>query len=246
MAAKTNILLKHGSTTASVLVYSEHENGVNELSNTFVLNQNIEVTPIELHALFLEYCALHDQSTALVVFDAFCQAYGVPAADIHVVVQQHSLDEVAARQVLKAYYLLWNVPAAHHCYFGSDSTALPALFAPDNAHVAAMFGGQPGSSSYIDEARWLLDVYHPLLTDFFTRMSAFLDAESRDVQFAPLYKRGLDVLRWLTQSELAPDAEYLVSAPVSMPLTGLVQLMQIMVLSKTLGVSPGQFSQLFQ
>ncbi|KAJ2436683.1 hypothetical protein IWW46_005657, partial [Coemansia sp. RSA 2440] len=159
---------------------------------------------------------------------------------------QHSIDETAARQVLKAYYLLWDVPAARHCYFGSDSAAMPALFAPDNAHVAAMFGGQPGSSSYLDEARWLLDMYRPLLTDFVAHMSAFLDTESRDVQFALLFKEGLDVLQWLTQSESAPDAEYLVSAPVSMPLTGLVQLMQIMVLSKTLGVSPGQFSQLFK
>ncbi|KAJ2246405.1 hypothetical protein GGH98_004320, partial [Coemansia sp. RSA 454] len=246
MATKTNIQLKHGSTTASVRVYSEHASRVDDLSITLVLNQNVEVTPIELHALFLEHCALHDQSTALVVFDAFCQAYGVPAVDIHVVVQQHSIDETAARQVLKAYYLLWDVPAARHCYFGSDSAALPALFAPDNAHVAAMFGGQPGSSSYLDEARWLLDVYRPLLTDFVAHMSAFLDTESRDVQFAPLFKKGLDVLRWLTQPKSAPAAEYLVSAPVSMPLTGLVQLMQIMVLSKTLGVSPGQFSQLFK
>ncbi|KAJ2552367.1 hypothetical protein IWW35_002365, partial [Coemansia sp. RSA 1878] len=166
MSNQTSFVLVHGDTAVTIDTLPAVKRQMHRLAKTFVLSQNVEVTPIELHALFLEHCALHDQSTALVVFDAFCQAYGVPAVDIHVVVQQHSIDETAARQVLKAYYLLWDVPAARHCYFGSDSAALPALFAPDNAHVAAMFGGQPGSSSYLDEARWLLDVYRPLLTDF--------------------------------------------------------------------------------
>ncbi|KAJ2305819.1 hypothetical protein IWW55_001743, partial [Coemansia sp. RSA 2706] len=99
-----------------------------------------------------------------------------------------------------------------------------------------MFGGQPGSSAYLAEARRMLDVYRPLLIDYVARMSAFLDGESKDPRFEPVYAEGLDVLRWLTHADSEPDAEYLITAPVSMPLTGLVQLMRVMVLFKTLGV----------
>ncbi|PIA12744.1 hypothetical protein COEREDRAFT_67958 [Coemansia reversa NRRL 1564] len=108
-----------------------------------------------------------------------------------------------------------------------------------------MFGGQPGSSSYLDEARWLLDVYRPLLSDYFMHLATFLDCQICDARLAPVYIKGLDVLQWLTNPESAPDTEYLVSAPVSMPLTGLVQLMQITVMHKTLGISPGELTQHF-
>ncbi|KAJ2709241.1 beta subunit of fatty acid synthetase, partial [Coemansia spiralis] len=202
------------------------------------------LAPIETHAQFLEHCAAHSEAAAVAVLEALCREYGIPSTDVHAVVQQHGLDEAAAQRVLRAYYLLWSAEAARHCYPAAGAQPLPALFASGETRLLAMFGGQPGSTAYIAEARWLLDVYRPLLGDFVARMSAHLAALALDDRLSVVYKKGLDVHKWLTGLE--PDAEYLVSAPVSMPLTGLVQLMHVMVLHKTLGVSPGELLHCFK
>ncbi|KAJ2183023.1 fatty acid synthase alpha subunit Lsd1, partial [Coemansia sp. RSA 551] len=174
-----------------------------------------------------------------------CCKFGIPAINIHIVVQQQNLIEEAARLVLKAYYLLWNTAAARHCYFGSKDKQLPALFSNNSVQLMAVFGGQPASISYLDEARWLLDVYGPLLTDFVICMSEFLEHESQDARLVQVYGRGFSAYKWFTQLGSEPSAEYLTLVSVSIPLTGLIQLMQLMVLYKTLGLSPGELSQMF-
>ncbi|KAJ2767851.1 hypothetical protein GGI18_005710, partial [Coemansia linderi] len=97
--------------------------------------------------------------------------------DIHVVVQTHGLDEAAARRVLKGYFSAWSIV---HKYGTWPTASTPALFANDSAGLMAMFGGQRGTSNYLDEAEWLYDVYRPLLSDYVSRMSAFLHRESQD------------------------------------------------------------------
>ncbi|KAJ2354594.1 hypothetical protein GGF43_003171 [Coemansia sp. RSA 2618] len=246
MPTDATISLVHGPLSLRILAPPENALLIQDAFSAFSQDSNIPDTALELYALFLEHCIVHHQSIALLVFGAFCWTYGIPATNIHVVVQQHGLDEAAALQVLKAYYLLWDVPAARCYYFDPANAAQPALFASAGTRVTAMFGGQPGSSAYLDEAQWLLDVYRPLLADFVASMSGFLNAASKDSQLDLAYYKGLDVLKWLLRPTSKPDAEYLLSAPVSMPLTGLVQLMHVMVLFKTLGLSPGQLAQLFK
>ncbi|KAJ2728322.1 fatty acid synthase alpha subunit Lsd1, partial [Coemansia sp. BCRC 34962] len=109
-----------------------------------------------------------------------------------------------------------------------------------------MFGGQRGFGDPIHEAVWLLDVYRPLLSDFVSRMSGFMHRESQDESMRFVYARGFDVLAWLTTPDAMPDTQYLLSAPVAIPLVGLIQLMQVMVLYKTLGVSPGELARRFK
>jgi hypothetical protein len=43
-------------------------------------------------------------------------------------------------------------------------------------------------------------------------------------------------MRWLQDRDAQPDTDYLVSAPVSLPLIGLVQLAHYMVTCKVLGL----------
>ncbi|KAJ2806144.1 hypothetical protein H4R20_001802 [Coemansia guatemalensis] len=241
---KHSIFIRSGGLAIKVAVVPEFATQLKELADAFG-DSSAVTSHIELYARFLEHCAVHNEIATLIVLEAFCQSYGVPKSDIHVVVQQHALDENAVQLVLRAYYLLWNISDACRCYRNAEHTQLPALFASDSLHLTAMFGGQPGSSNYLTEARWLFNVYRPLLSDYVTHLAAFLESQSRDIRLAPAYKKGLDVLQWLTQAESAPDSEYLVSAPVSMPLIGLVQLMQITVLHKTLGVSPGDLARHF-
>ncbi|KAJ2842305.1 hypothetical protein GGI22_007594, partial [Coemansia erecta] len=77
-------------------------------------------------------------------------------------------------------------------------------------------------------------------------MSAFLDAESKDPRVAQVYRKGLDVYKWICQPETAPNENYVCGAAISLPIVGLTQLMQIMVLFKTLRVSPGELVSRFK
>ncbi|KAJ2879371.1 fatty acid synthase alpha subunit Lsd1, partial [Coemansia aciculifera] len=248
MTTFEQIQLECGSAVATFGVTSSSESSVRELAHTFSTNLTEPLSAIELHADFIQHCInCGGLEAALAVFDAFCRAYGIATSDIHVVVQALGLDEAAARRVLRGYFSAWPIVSNH---IDSPSTKVsastPALIATDSLGLMAMFGGQRGTSSYLDEAEWLLDVYRPLLLDFVSRMSAFLHRESQDKRICSIYSKGLDVLRWLTTPYAMPDELYLLSIPVSLPLVGLIQLMHVMVLYKTLGVSPGKLVKHFK
>ncbi|KAJ1934257.1 fatty acid synthase alpha subunit Lsd1, partial [Kickxella alabastrina] len=165
------------------------------------------------------------------------------AKDIHAVVLDHGLDETRSRRVLKAYFSVWNavseVSSMQH-NAAPSSAARSALFGKPGASLMGVFGGQLGSATYLDEARWLLDVYAPLVSDFVAQMTAFLCHEAQDSRMSSAYFKGINVLQWLTHAESTPNEQYLLSMPVCLPLLGLVQLMQVMILYKTLGISPGE------
>ncbi|KAI9503777.1 acyl transferase domain-containing protein [Coemansia spiralis] len=104
----------------------------------------------------------------------------------------------------------------------------------------ALFGGQHGGAiSCLKEAAWLLDIYRPLLSDYVASMSDFLHAESQDSRVSRAYFNGLDIYRWLCEPNTMPGKKYLHKISVSLPIVGFTQLMHIMVLYKTLGLSPG-------
>ncbi|KAJ2669644.1 fatty acid synthase alpha subunit Lsd1, partial [Coemansia sp. RSA 1085] len=244
MASK--LLIELNDTSIEIYVPSEILLHVQDLANSFAQTGVAVTSPIELYAQFIVYCAEHSQDVAVSVLKAFCQTYRIPETNIHVVVQQQNLDDFAARLVIKAYYSQWNMEAARDCYVGSTSTCIPELFASESTRVMAMFGGQPGTSAYFDEIIWMLDVYKPILASYSERMFAFLNAAASDSRFSLCYRSGFDVKSWIKYPQHAPDAEYLVSAPISMPLTGFAQLMHVMVLFKTLNISPGELAQLFK
>ncbi|KAI8317976.1 hypothetical protein GQ54DRAFT_294624, partial [Martensiomyces pterosporus] len=77
-------------------------------------------------------------------------------------------------------------------------------------------------------------------------MSAFLQRESQDHRISRCYAKGLDIAHWLASPESQPDSEYLLTVPVSIPAVGFIQLMQVMVAFKTLGLSPGQLAKSFK
>ncbi|KAI8324908.1 hypothetical protein GQ54DRAFT_255713 [Martensiomyces pterosporus] len=209
------------------------------LVKSFLKDIDISLTAIELHARFVGYCSSKDPEVAAAAFDAFSKSFCLHN-DIHVVVQEHSLNESQARSVLRGYFSVWS-----HATTPTRTAAKPALFSRSGARLMALFGGQGGMNDYIDEARWLLDVYSPLLSDFVVTMSEFLQQESEDPRLAHLYGRGLNLAGWLSFGSTLPELDYLLTVPVSIPLVGLIQLMHVMVAYKTLGVSPGELASAF-
>ncbi|KAJ2911285.1 hypothetical protein GGI21_000068, partial [Coemansia aciculifera] len=169
------IQLERDSVVVTFDVPAHRLSAIKHLAHKFIDNPAATFfSAIELHAAFIQYCVDNGSSeTVLAVFEAFGLIYDTAATDIHVVVQAQGLENAAARRVLKGYFSAWSFcpwPAAPQS----------ALFSAENTGLMAMFGGQLGAGSYLDEAMWLFDVYRPLLVDFVTCMSAFLHRESQD------------------------------------------------------------------
>ncbi|KAJ2596486.1 hypothetical protein H4R99_004898, partial [Coemansia sp. RSA 1722] len=191
-------------------------------------------------ALFLQHCVnkgFYDVAQA--VFNEFCKQFDIGNKNIHVVASQRGLDEELASLALKTFFSAYTLVGV---FFPKSS----ALFDCSNdVCLFAVFGGNPGTTSYLDKARWMVNVYGPLIGDFVEQMSNFMQAESRDNRLVRAYPKGLCVSKWINNTLAVPDSQYLISSPVSIPLVGLVQLMQLMVLYKTLGVSPGELARRF-
>ena len=108
-----------------------------------------------------------------------------------------------------------------------------------NASLYAIFGGQGNIEEYFEELREIHKTYAPFVEEFIIAGASHLQNLSRDARVEKLYAKGLDVMRWLHNRESQPDTDYLVSAPVSLPLIGLTQLAHYVVTCKVLGSHPG-------
>lgn len=106
------------------------------------------------------------------------------------------------------------------------------------ASIYAIFGGQGNIEEYFEELRDVYTTYPSFVEKFVTSAADHLQALARDPRAEKLYSKGLDVMRWLTNRDTQPDTNYLVSAPVSLPLIGLCQLAHYMVTCKALGLTP--------
>lgn len=144
--------------------------------------------------------------------------------------------------VVQAYYA---ARAAVKRPIRAHESALFREAADENAYVYAVFGGQGNIEEYFDELREVYNTYPSLVRDFLVVAAQHLQFLSRDQKAFKSYAKGLDILRWLDHPEAQPDLEYLVSAPVSLPLIGLTQLAHFVVTCRVLGTHPGHIRDKF-
>ncbi|KAF2115914.1 acyl transferase domain-containing protein [Lophiotrema nucula] len=109
----------------------------------------------------------------------------------------------------------------------------------ENALIYAVLGGQGNIEEYFEELREVYNTYPSFVEDFISAEAQHLQQLARHPQAEKLYSKGLDVMRWLNNKESQPDTDYLVSAPVSLPLIGLTQLAHYVVTCRVLGSHPG-------
>lgn len=107
------------------------------------------------------------------------------------------------------------------------------------ANLYAIFGGQGNIEEYFDELREVYNTYPSFVESFITSCAGLLQSLSQDPRAVKLYSKGLDVMQWLHNRDSQPDTDYLVSAPVSLPLIGLVQLSHYTITCRSLGLTPG-------
>ena len=122
----------------------------------------------------------------------------------------------------------------------SHHSALLRAADDQQAKLYAVFGGQGNIEEYFDELREIYTVYPSFVHDLIHSSARLLQTLSQDPKAEKMYSKGLDILSWLRDSDTQPDTDYLISAPVSLPLIGLVQLAHYQVACKAMGQTPGQ------
>ncbi len=102
---------------------------------------------------------------------------------------------------------------------------------------------------YFDELASLYEIYKPFVSEFLTAATREILiplATKADEAGHAYYSNGLDVISWLDGSIPRPPVEYLASIPLSLPLIGLTQLVQYLVVCKVADLTPGEMRSLFK
>ena len=252
------LVLTHGSLEHSFLIPTSLHFHASQIKDRFLaslpeptdeLAQDDEPSSVaELVARYLGFVA-HDvddgeddaqgsyEDVLRLVLNEFERAF-LRGNEVHAVAATLPGIDAKKLEVVRCYYA---ARAASNRPIRPHESALFRAADDENARVYSIFGGQGNIEEYFDELRELYNTYPSFVDDLITQAAELLQTLARDPRAEKLYSKGLDILSWLHDPEATPDVDYLVSAPVSFPLIGLVQLAHYTVTCKVLGLMPGQF-----
>ncbi|KAI9239093.1 MAG: hypothetical protein BYD32DRAFT_366717 [Podila humilis] len=256
------LALKQGSSEVSILVPADVWVAAEQLREEFLLSSTAAAsTPAEegaedqapemaLVARFLKFATdkseQNDPSLQFVpvlktVFLFFVTKY-LKGNDIHPVTRHLAKDTRNA--IINAFFaalvFLRSVDALQPDEYTRPASSLYAAAKDGNAKLFAMFGGQGNIEEYFDELAEIYTTYTTLVQDYVEDMAAVLREHAKSDDASVFHSKGLDVMAWLRNPDSKPDVAYLVSAPVSLPLIGLVQLMHYYAMLKILDQTPVQ------
>lgn len=212
-------------------------------------------SPTELLAAFLGFAAKtvveepgpYDEVLTLVLTEF--EARFLRGNNVHAIATalQSSPDSNTTTQkvsnVVKSYYaarIASNRPIKSH-----DSALFRAV-EDGQASLKAVFGGQGNSEDYFDELVAIYNLYGDLIIDYIELLTEKLLSLSRTNKDArKIFPKGLDVMNWIKNPESRPDNDYLIYAPVSVPIIGIIQLVTYASTARVLGKTPGEIRQYF-
>lgn len=158
--------------------------------------------------------------------------------EIHGVVYGLDVSHEIQSLILAAYV------RARHVLGRSDGPVTPsALLAAAQkrkARLYAVFGGQGNDEKYFEELRALWCTYRPLVEELILSASSMLQREALEDDISRFYHSGMDIVAWLENPGRTPSSDYLIGAPISMPIIGLLQLAWYRVVGRVAGATPAQ------
>ncbi|KAG9235151.1 fatty acid synthase [Amylocarpus encephaloides] len=172
-------------------------------------------------------------------FEAFEHDF-LQGNEVHAAVAGLGLGSEEGNAILRIYFQAQNVLGRSN---GRVPSSLCRAANVGKAVIYAIFGGQGSDRQYFDDIRNVYTTYRPILGDFVGQVSRHLDGLAKDERFRAQYCQGLEVQKWLEHDESQPEHEYLIMAPVSFPLIGLLQLMHYRVACHALGYTPRQMQE---
>ncbi|KAH7913599.1 hypothetical protein BJ138DRAFT_606981 [Hygrophoropsis aurantiaca] len=229
--------------------FIQSQNQIDAVANTAELEDASQAS-VELYARFLAYisqyvteesqCLKARTSVLLNVFSHFVSTY---LADKDIFSFVIPFDAEVRAIILSAFFL---ARATLEQQRVSDLPAPPtsALFdavEEDEASIYALFGGQGTNEVYFDELQTLYDTYRPYVSPLITAITNdILLPLVAEREASSFYNYGMDVASWLSGAVPRPSTSYLASIPISLPLIGLTQLIQYLVVCRVSGLTPGE------
>lgn len=213
-------------------------------------SESLSQAQVDLFARFLTFIAQRTSdapgptkpcvSLLASVFTHFVSSY---LTDTDLFSFVNPFDAEVRTRVLAAYFTA-RATLENHNISNIPSTPSSALFttAEDGeASVYALFGGQGTNEVYFDELQTLHDTYKsyvsPIITSITNEILLPLVTSCKACSF---YNYGMNVASWLAGTSPRPPVAYLASIPVSLPLIGLTQLVQYLVICRVSGFTPGE------
>ncbi|KAK5998239.1 Fatty acid synthase subunit beta [Cladobotryum mycophilum] len=144
--------------------------------------------------------------------------------------------ELKKIEVIRSYYL---ARTASNRTIRPHESALLRASDDNSAKIYTIFGGQGNIEEYFEELRQIFTTYSSFVGELITSSAEVLQNLSNHPGAEKMFPKGLDIMSWLVNPDATPDVDYLISAPVSFPLIGLVQLAHYEVTCKVLGIHPG-------
>lgn len=156
--------------------------------------------------------------------------------DVHALVANLPGIDAKKLEVIRSYYA---ARAVLNRTVRPHQSALFRAAEDGDAIIYNIFGGQGNIEEYFEELRELWETYPSFVGSLIMTAAEQLQNLANEPTAEKLFTKGLDVMNWLQNPDATPDVDYLISAPVSFPLIGLVQLAHYEVTCKVLGIHPG-------
>ena len=163
--------------------------------------------------------------------------------DIHTLVAAHIQHPETQLRTLGLYF------SAQYAAGGITEPPTPALIQAQRqgkAVIYGLFGGQGIAKNYFNDIQNAYIAYALLIDDLLRPAARVLATLSRDPRVRDQFSEGLDVLQWLEDPESVPSSDYLLSAPVSFPLIGLLQLISVKSILASCGLDAADFPSIFR
>ncbi|OLL25295.1 Fatty acid synthase subunit beta [Neolecta irregularis DAH-3] len=191
-------------------------------------------SPAELVSRFLEFISEKEDVEDVVKFVlGDFEGRFLRGNEVHAVARNIEGDSRKRKGIIRAYYTARHISGRP---IRSHSSTLMDSVTNSVSKIYAIFGGQGSSEEYFDELREIMDVYNPFVSEFIETMSDLLHQLAKFE--GTVYPKGIDVMRWLRIPDMTPDLEYMISAPVSFPVIGIIQLAHYLVVCSVLGKEP--------
>jgi fatty acid synthase subunit beta len=213
--------------------------------NAFLASSSLRADPVtqfELAVGFLEHL-LFQQSIPSTILSAALHAFESEFlqddTDIHTLVAEQA-EGLERHRWLGVYYRC--VEASDGRSSHQPRSAILQHAKANRFQLLAVFGGQGESSrTCVKEFQELYIAYKPMLRRLIGVIGPCLYDLSTKREFSSYYKgRRLDLEAWISDPTVAPEVEFISSAPVSVPFIGALSIARYCVACRVMGLSPGE------
>ncbi|KAH8923738.1 hypothetical protein BT69DRAFT_1241845, partial [Atractiella rhizophila] len=211
-----------------------------DVAATFVVPEDAGNDLLVL-SLFLAFLLQSQNINLQIVYQALSHPL-LHAPHVHAAAAK--LDKEEGVQLLRTYFKARTLLHAKGDFAGRmPDVKEVGVFKREDVGLWAVFGGQGCNDTYWSELVELWTSYEPFVSPFLSLASNHLAQLSSTA--SPLFHpRPLSPLSWL-KSSTQPDAAYLRSVPVSMPLLAVIQYVRYIALGMAMYLGPAEMQAHF-